>query len=547
MKHRAPTRPYTKQVARAAVLAGVATALVANPAVTHATEILHPAADPTPGNPTPGGPGGGDVTPGNPTPGTPEPAPPPAPESTPEYTPQPNYDGPTSIPGPPSTQSVPYVPPTYNTPYTPLLPIVQGPRPYVPPQPMVKPPPGTVRIGNLIIPRSQIPLADADIRSVNRWAAYTEAQIATGLIAAGVPRDEATRRAASTMIGVAIGGAAGAVIAGVPATLLAEIFLLPVGVVAGGVIGGIAAVPAAAALLPFIGPVSPGVAIPVGIGVGAVAGAGVATVAAVGIGALAAAGGAVVGGTLGGLLAYWLGAGDPGATPGTVRDPGSPESDPDYTLPQPNPGANQYQLVIGNSDSRLPGGPGARYVVKSNGAVEGSVTVNGMTVPFGWSAEQADAPFRALGFLSQTGRDSAQQWAYATGQDAVKRFGDILRISYPQSVKPGQTAPTDGTLGQAGLDRLRELQEAQNRAIRQQQNQGGGQDSGAPSGAQRASAPATTVSPPSAPAPTWVPPRVSIPPVPVSAPEPVKQVASQAQSLLNQGRAALAGALRPHR
>lgn len=483
-----------------------------------ATALADPTpGNPTPGNPTPGGSGGSDVTPGNPTPGAPAPAPQPQPAP-----PQPNYDGPTSIPGPPTIQSVPGIPPTYTTPYNPFLPITQAPRPYVPPQPVVKPPPGTVRIGNLVIPRSQVPLSDSDVRSVNRWAAYTEAQIATTLVAAGVPRDEATRRAASTVVGVAIGGAAGAVIAGVPATILAELFLLPVGLVAGGVIGGVAAVPVATALAPVIGLVSPAVAIPVGVGVGAAAGAGVATAATVGIGALAAAGGAVVGGTLGGLLAYWLGAGDPGVTPGAVRDPGEPENDPGYTLPQPNPGANQYQLVIGNPESKLPGGTNARYVVTSSGDVQGSVTINGMTMPFGWSAEQADAPFRALGFLSGTGRDAAQQWAYTTGQDAIKRFRDVLRISYPQSVKPGQTAPTDGTLGAAGVDRLKQLQDAQNRAIRQQQSGHQGTDTArqqsgtiqAPAhapAAQPAAAPVVT-SPPAAPtAPVGEPPHVSVP------------------------------------
>ncbi|GAB32934.1 hypothetical protein, partial [Gordonia otitidis] len=417
-------------------------------------------ADLTPGNPTPGNPGtGGNPTPGNPTPGAPVPAPEPvpAPAPAPQYTPQPNYDGPTSIPAPPPVQSVPYTPPTYSSPYTPVLPFVQAPPPraYVAPQPVVKPPPNTVRIGNLAIPRNQVPLADGDVRSVNRWSAYTEAQIATGLVAAGVPRDEATRRAAATVVGVGLGGAIGAGVVGIPATILAEVFFLPIGTVVGATVGGLAAVPIATALAPFLGPmglVSPVVSVPIGIAAGAGLGAAGGTAAGVGVGLAAAAAGVAIGGTIGGVAAYLLGAGDPGATPGTVRNPGDPEDESVYELPQPNPKADQYHLVFGNPDAKLPGGPGVRYVVKSNGDVEGAVNVNGTKVPFGWTAQDADAQYKALGFFSETARESAQSWAFTTGQDAIKKFGDALHISYPQSVKPGQDAPTDGSLGKAGID-----------------------------------------------------------------------------------------------
>ena len=511
-----------------AALVGVATVLAASPAIAHAADIVHPAEELTPGNPTPGNPGGGsDATPGNPTPGAPAPAPEPAP--APKYTPQPNYDGPTSIPGPPPVQSVPYIPPTYSTPYTPVLPIVQAPRPrpYVAPLPVVKPPPNTVRIGNLVIPRDKVPLADGDVRSINRWAAYTEAQIATGLVSAGVPRDEATRRAAATVIGVGLGGAIGAGVVGIPATILAEIFFLPIGTVVGATVGGLAAVPIATALAPFLGPAGPAgpaVSVPIGIAAGAGLGAVAGTAAAVAVGVAAAAAGAAVGGTIGGIAAYLLGAGDPGATPGTVRNPGDPEDESVYELPQPNPKADQYHLVFGNLDSKLPGGPGVRYVVKSNGDVQGAVNVNGTKVPFAWSAQSADAPYKALGFFSETARESAKSWAFTTGQDAIKKFGDALHISYPQSVKLGQDAPTDGTLGQAGIDRLKEQQQAQERGARQQR--GNATADQAP--------PPQTYTPP-APAPT--PALASIPQVPAAAPEPVRAAVTQAQTVANQAQA----------
>lgn len=495
-----------------------------------------PVAEPSPGLPTPGSPdsgGGPDADPGAPTPGTPAPAPDPAPAPAPAPQSQPNFDGPGTIPDPPSVAPIiQWTPPSYTTPYTPALPMLRAPR-RVKPQPQVKPPPNKIRIGNFI---TDIPegMADSDVRSVNRWSAATEAQVATGLIALGVPEDEATRRAAATVIGVAIGGATGATVAGVPAAALGAALGIVPGAVAGGIAGGLSTVPLSMLLTPILGPAAPSVAGPLGIGLGILGGgaAGAAGGAAL-LGIPAALLGGAAGAALGGFLAYMLGAGDPGDEPGTVRNPGTPEDEKGYELPPPNPKANQYELKLGNPDSKLPGGPAAEYVVRANGDVRGHVQIGGLEMPFGWSADAADGPYRALGFLSESARESVKGLVYRTGIDQIAKIPG-LQIGYPQSVKPGQDVPMDGRLGKAELDRQKEQEEARERAIQRSQDNptpeteqgpdGAGTDKGAPNTQQSEQSQAPSGPKHSAPR------RAAVATVPTAtAPSPVDTVVKQVE------------------
>ena len=116
--------------------------------------------------------------------------------------------GPGSIPGPPvEAPYQAYTAPgsySYDEPYTPLINNRVAPR-VAPPVRPIAPPPEKIRVGNFV---TDIPegMSKRDVNSINAWSAYGEAKIAQGLISAGVPEDEATRRAAATIIGVMAGG-----------------------------------------------------------------------------------------------------------------------------------------------------------------------------------------------------------------------------------------------------------------------------------------------------------------------------------------------------
>lgn len=533
------TCTYCTEPPRNSIGRRAATTLVAL-AVATSIGAGHALADPEQGgaSPTDPGPSQGGSAPSDPgTQGGSTPPPAPAPQAP---APAPNWDGPGTVPAPPQTlPSVTWTPPTYNAPYNPIpvAPIVV--RPAAPVNP-IKPPPGKIRVGNFI---TDIPdgMADSDVRSINRWSAYQEAQITQGLIAAGVPKDKAARHAASTMIGVALGGAAGAAAVGIPAALIGGTVGGVVGLGVGAVAGTVSLPALAPILTPFVGPVAAPI---VGVGGATVAGGlGGAALGAAAVGGAGAVAGGTVGAILGGILAYTLGAGDPGANPGSPTDPSVPESDPGYTLPAPNAKADQYVLVLGNKDSKLPGGPNAKYVVRNNGAVNGHVSVASHRVNFGWSAEQADAGFRALGFGSQTARDAAKAWTYSTGRQAIKTING-LQISFPQSVKPGQTPPTDGTVGQAEIDRQNRLQRARDRA----RSAPAAPPKAAPAAQQAAAPQAMPINTPSplpavAPVPPAAPKVLTPPPaprvtalVPPSAPAPVKDTARQIDRLLHPGR-----------
>lgn len=429
MKHRQPQRRNLRATTLLSVTLATSASLVLAPASAHALDYINHVDDPVPGNPVPGDPGGGGGGTGgggNPVPGeSGNPAPAPAPAPDPEPAPAaPVYSppvGPGTIPDPPMTNgwdSEPAPQTFYPTVYNPAPqgPIT-APRP-TPPLKMIAPKPGTIRVGNFTTATPEW-LAASDARSVNRWAAWTEVQIAQGLISTGAVKeeDEARRQAAATVIGVMLGGTAGAIAFGVPAALL------------GGAVGAVVGTAVGAGVGSVIPPQ------PLNTGTGALIGlaAGTAGGAAL-LGIPAAALGAIIFGTAGGALAHALGAGDPGATP---EAPVAPlPNDPDFEPAVPNPGANQYELKFDNADLKLPGGPEASYTVTSGGDVEGSLAVAGLPpLEFELSEEQALAPFDAFGPLASTAYNTIQDATIDLGKQATDAI-DGLSIDFPQMVPP---------------------------------------------------------------------------------------------------------------
>ncbi len=370
----------------------------------------------------------GGTTPA-PSPGTPQQGgTTPTPETAPVYVP-----GRGSLPAPP--QEAPYQPyvapstytaPTYDDDYE-AAPIqaLRAPRPAAPVRP-IAPPPNKIRVGNYI---TDIPdgMSDEDVNSINAWAAYGEAKIAQGLISMGVPEDEASRQAAATIIGVAGGGAAGATAVGVPAAAtgaaVGAVVGVPVGAVVGAIYNGVTFV--GVNFLPGFGNI--GYFGIVGLGAAAGAAIGIPVGAAVGAAAFGAAGavaGAVAGGTAGGALAYALGAGDPGANPDEPWKQGDVES-------LPNPQANQFELTLPADKAQQAGLPSVDYTVN----MRGDVSLQIGSLETGWSAEQALAPYRALGIV---GAQQEQNARTATKQNApmVEEAVPGVQISWPQEVVP---------------------------------------------------------------------------------------------------------------
>ncbi|MFW0797732.1 hypothetical protein AAFP30_28280 [Gordonia sp. CPCC 205515] len=364
---------------------------------------------------------------------TPEPAP-----VEPAY----NYNpGPGTLPSPP--QEAPYQPyveqstysgnsgPSYETTYTPIpeAPLT-APKPTAPVRP-IAPPPEKIRVGNYItdIPKG---MSKRDVTSINEWAAYGEAKIAQNLIAVGVPKDEASRRAAATIIGVALGGTTGAAV-GSSAALLGvvpgAVVGTGVGAIAGGIYNAVTFSASALAGPEVYGPI---------IGLGAAAGAGIGLVggAAAGAAAAGAAGaatGAVIGGTIGGVTAYTLGAGDPGAHPVEPwkqgDKPGTPKAP--EAKPLPNPKANQFELHLPAEKAAQAGLPRVDYVVNQRG----DVNVQVGTAQTGWSAEQANAPYQAMGANGSAQKENAKRY---TKQNApqIKQVLPGVNISWPQEIAP---------------------------------------------------------------------------------------------------------------
>lgn len=296
--------------------------------------------------------------------------------TTPPTPVQPPGEG--SLPAPPQEAPYqPYVPaPSFPDNYSPDLPL-RPPQPAPPVRP-IAPPPNMIRVGNFITP---IPdgMSERDVNSINAWSAYGEAKIAQGLISMGVPEDKASRQAAATIIGVMAGGTAGAVTLGVPAMVVGGVAGAAVGAGIGYVVGG--------AVAP---PFTPGAPTPSafgGMGIGAAVGAGVG---GAGLGLAAAGVGAAIGGTFGGLIAYALGAGDPGANP---REPWLPPETPQRAPKTHSDGHHQFQVRLPAEQAHKAGLPAVDYTVTHRGDVK--VDVGGTKV--GWTSEQANAPLNMLG------------------------------------------------------------------------------------------------------------------------------------------------------
>ncbi|WP_324290213.1 hypothetical protein [Gordonia sp. SL306] len=315
---------------------------------------------------------------------------------------------------------------SYENAYTPLpSQPLRVPRAVKPVRP-IAPPPKKIRVGNFVtdIPKG---MSQRDVTSVNEWSAYGEAKIAQGLISVGVPEDEASRQAASTIIGVMTGGTAGAVTLGIPAAALGAVggavIGTGVGAVAGTVYNGVT-------FLPFMA--TP--AYPVLLGMGAAAGAGIGLAAggaigAVGAGAAGAALGAAIGGTAGGALAYALGAGDPGAHPKEPWKQGKPQAP--KAKPLPNPGANQFEYKLAASDAKKSGLPAVNYVVNHRGDV--NVEVGNWKA--NWSVEQALAPYGLMGGGAKQGEKSARDMTkQRSGQIESTVPGG--HVDWPQEIAP---------------------------------------------------------------------------------------------------------------
>ncbi|PYE13501.1 hypothetical protein DFR67_11655 [Williamsia limnetica] len=347
------------------------------------------------------GPGQGGVTP------TPEPAPTAPVETAPVVD-----SGPGSVPDPVWDPAAPPVVQGWDEP-APVYPQVYNPVPQGPihlpkqtkPVTPVLPRPGYVMLGNKTGPQPDW-LSDPDTRSWNRWNAKWTADIATTLISIGVPEDEASRQAAATMVGIVAGSVTGFMLTG------------PLAAVVFGATGALIGLGIGTAVAPFVPPFTP-VAPLIGAAAGGAAGAAGGLLIVGGAGAIA-------GGVAGGLLGWLFGAGDPGASKDAPPAPGTPESELSHPEP-PNPEANQFEL---NADG-LPGNGTVSYVVNSAGDVSGSVDVGPVSVPLEWSAEQADAPYEAIGFLAQTARDTVAD-VTAQVSTQIEQVIPGVRVEFPQ-------------------------------------------------------------------------------------------------------------------
>ncbi|MDV7101639.1 hypothetical protein R4227_16325 [Gordonia amicalis] len=345
--------------------------------------------DPSDSAPGQGGTSPSDVAPGAPAPG--------------DTVVQPVVvPGPGSVPGPPV--EAPYRSYddasswSYERPYSPVInnPVVPQVAPPVRP---IAPPPDKIRVGNFV---TDIPegLSDKDVNSINAWSAYGEAKIAQGLISVGVPEDEASRRAAATIIGVMAGGTAGAVALGIPSAVVGAVGGAGVGAIAGAVVGCVFTYCATS-------------------GIDSLAGAGIgAAVGGIGVGAAGAALGAAIGGTAGGLLAYSLGAGDPGANP----DEPWRQNRPRHAAPGPD-GVNQFEFHLSPEQARRSGLPAVDYVVNHRGDVD--VKVGASTVK--WSAAQARSPYSVFG---EGAEKSVRDWTRAQS-DGLKNAIPGSEVLWP--------------------------------------------------------------------------------------------------------------------
>lgn len=348
-----------------------------------------------------------------------------APPAPPAYNP-----GPGLVPGPPAgTYDTAPTTPTY--PQTSYNPVPQGnlhaPRP-TPPVKRIAPPPDHIRIGNAVmavkdLPNLPVKKKDRDkaIVSINEWAAYGEAEIARGLISIGVPEDEASRQAAATIIGVAAGGGIGFAVGFTGTAIITGPVIIPV---AAGIGCGVGAVVGAGNPLLTLN----------GCGGGALVGAGVTVALATGVGALTALAGAVGGGA----LAWALGAGDKDAHPNRPGMPQlmpSPKHHKPETITIVNPEANQFEVHMPREVAKSAGLPAVDYVVNKRGDVNLQVG----TTRVGWTAEQAQAPIRALESVAPGAERAINNGVRAVTRELAKAVPN-LDVQWPQEAPKAKSS-----------------------------------------------------------------------------------------------------------
>ena len=104
----------------------------------------------------------------------------------------------------------------------------------------------------------------------------------------------------------------------------------------------------------------------------------------------------------------------------------------------PNPGANQYELTVGEK-AGLPGNGKVSYVVQNSGAVDFNATIGGRDFHAGLTKAQAQAPLKALG--------GAESQARHAIDDATKRISAAansipgVHVEFPQLSAPRHAAP----------------------------------------------------------------------------------------------------------
>ena len=382
----------------------VAAAISASPAW---AEPVQPGTDPGQSGPEQGG-----TTPSSPEqPGT---TTPPAPAPPSNYNP-----GPGLVPSPPQGQWTPSQPETTSPPeiYSPVpVAPIHTPR-ATPPVKRIAPPPDHIRVGNFTMPVKDLPDLpmknrdrDKTVVSVNEWAAYTESEITRFLISIGVPEDKASRQAAAAMIGIAAGGGIG----------------FAAGFTATAILVGPVAIPVATGIGCGVGMSLGGLpqTTLAGCGIGLASGVGVTLAAATAVGTATGASGAV----LGGILAWALGAGDKGANPKRPdlpweqKQPGKPE-----VVTIVDPSANQFEVHTPPEVAQQHGLPPVDYVVTNRGDV--NLQVGG--VKAGWTAEQAQAPIKAIEQVVPGAERAINDGVRTAGRELQKAVPG-LTVAWPQ-------------------------------------------------------------------------------------------------------------------
>ncbi|MFC0313583.1 hypothetical protein ACFQNE_03035 [Gordonia phosphorivorans] len=370
--------------------------------------------------PQQGGVGGPSDQPAPPQQGGISPAPTPPPAPAPQAAPQaPSYDpGPLGLPAAPSAPQSDHVSPDYYSApnYTPQI----KPNGAPPKVKRVTAGPDKLLIGSFEMPAKDVPNFPNKASTIdwaNGWAAYAQQEIANHLVALGVPEDRAVRRAAATVTAAVASGAVGGTVSFTATTIGVGLFTVPIG-------AGIGAGTAAA----VTGGNPMGIA--AGAGLGALGGGAVA----VGAGTLVAVPVTILSALGGGMLAYALGAGDPGDTIKRPKDglPGPGK----HRMPElPNPEGNQFELHLPKEAAQQVGLPAVDYVVNKAGDV--NLTVGHTTI--GWTGQQAQAPIKALGAAAPAVEKVINDTTRAVTDQASKAI-DGLQVAWPQLEPKGKKA-----------------------------------------------------------------------------------------------------------